>query len=368
MRSRLMTWMPAFIALRATVVSCLPSLGSITMTSAFLLISVSTAAIWAAMSLVGWTASSLTSLNFFASALALLAIAAIHPWSAAGAEKPIVTVLPGAEFAFPTAAAVVAGGEDFLLLPVQAVSTVAAPTPAAPNSISRRPMPMVLGFMRIPSARRYGGVLEAYWLSGGLSAPALQQHGDDDDHALGDVLRLGLQVVQDEQVRDRGEHEDAEYRTGDRAAPTGEQSPADDHRGDGVEFVQVAMCAGPGRGQRRDHDRGDTDTQAGQHVQRRCMAANVDAGEPGGFEVAADGEGAPPVGRAVQHDPADHCDYREYPYQQGDSERLGRRQVVDRVLRDQLGLLLGDPLREAARRGEHGQRRDERHQLPVGDQ
>ena len=42
------------------------------------------------MSLVGFTASNVTSGYWPACALALLAIAAIQPWSAAGAEKPMV--------------------------------------------------------------------------------------------------------------------------------------------------------------------------------------------------------------------------------------------------------------------------------------
>ena len=48
--------------------------------------------------------------------------------------------------------------------------------------------------------------------------PALQQHGGDDDQALGDVLDLGRQVVEDEDVRDRREDEDAEDRADQRAA------------------------------------------------------------------------------------------------------------------------------------------------------
>src|SRR4051794_33217581 len=48
------------------------------------------------MSLVGFTGAYVTSGYLAASAWAFAAMAAIQPWSAAGAEKPIVTGRPGA--------------------------------------------------------------------------------------------------------------------------------------------------------------------------------------------------------------------------------------------------------------------------------
>ena len=66
-RSRLTTGMPARIASRPTEVSCLPSFGSRTMTSTFLLISVRIAAICAVTSLVGCTDWHFTSVYFAAS-------------------------------------------------------------------------------------------------------------------------------------------------------------------------------------------------------------------------------------------------------------------------------------------------------------
>jgi hypothetical protein len=91
---------------------------------------------------VGCTASSFTSLNRFAAAVALLAMAAIQPWSAAGAENPMVTVFPVAVFAFGAAAATLVTGVDALLL-VQAVSTPPALSPAAPSNMLRRPIPLL---------------------------------------------------------------------------------------------------------------------------------------------------------------------------------------------------------------------------------
>ena len=123
--------MPAAVALSAVAVSCLPSLGSITMTLTFLLISVSTAAICWAMSLVGLTGSNVTSSYWAAWALALLAMAAIQPWSAAGAEKPMVTCLPFAALSPAATAtfAVLASSSLELLVQAASAATDRAPPP-----------------------------------------------------------------------------------------------------------------------------------------------------------------------------------------------------------------------------------------------
>ena len=137
-RSRLITGMPAAIALRPVEVSWLPSLGSSTSALTFLLINVSTAAICCVMSLVGFTASNVTSEYWAACALALLAIAAIQPWSAAGAEKPMVTAGPDAVLAPAVGAATLPAGAAGVLL-VQALSAAPAPSPSAPRSTLRLP-------------------------------------------------------------------------------------------------------------------------------------------------------------------------------------------------------------------------------------
>ena len=136
--------MPASIACCPTRVSWLPSLGRITSASTLRLISVSTAAICWAMSLVGLTASNVTSGYCCACACALFAIAAIQPWSAAGAEKPMVTGAPGAEPPAAGAGATAgppAGVAGSLL--VHAVSAAPAPTPRAPVRNLRRCRPRV---------------------------------------------------------------------------------------------------------------------------------------------------------------------------------------------------------------------------------
>ena len=86
------------------------------------------------MSLVGFTASNVTSGYWPAWALALLAIAAIQPWSAAGAEKPMVTVGPDPALAPALGAATfpVGAGPAGVLL-VHAVSAAPAPRPSAPE-------------------------------------------------------------------------------------------------------------------------------------------------------------------------------------------------------------------------------------------
>src|SRR4051794_8465714 len=134
--------MPASIALRPIEVSWLPSLGRMTSALTFLLISVSTAAICWAMSLVGLTPSNVTSLYWPAWSWAFLAIAAIQPWSAAGAEKPMVTAAPGVALSppvAPTLAVLPAAGAVAGALLVQAVSAAPAPRPRAPVRNPRRP-------------------------------------------------------------------------------------------------------------------------------------------------------------------------------------------------------------------------------------
>ena len=65
------------------------------------------AARWAAASAPASTVLNVTSEYAAACALALLVMAAIQPWSAAGAEKPMVTFLPGSAFGLPASAPLV---------------------------------------------------------------------------------------------------------------------------------------------------------------------------------------------------------------------------------------------------------------------
>ncbi|GAA2221775.1 hypothetical protein GCM10010429_56200 [Micromonospora olivasterospora] len=97
------------------------------------------AARWAAASAPASTDLSSTSEYAPACAFALLVMAAIQPWSAAGAEKPMVTFLPGA--ALPpesVSAALVCAAVGAASLLVHAVSRAPAPSAAPPNSSRRR--------------------------------------------------------------------------------------------------------------------------------------------------------------------------------------------------------------------------------------
>src|SRR3954452_9847126 len=93
-RSTLITGIPACIALSATGVRAAPSKGSSTIASTLSLMKVSTWLICVLTSLVPSATFRSTSSYFSASAFAAFVMPAIQPWSAAGAEKPMVTVSP----------------------------------------------------------------------------------------------------------------------------------------------------------------------------------------------------------------------------------------------------------------------------------
>src|SRR5882757_7936757 len=297
--------MPAAIARRPSAVSWLPSLGRITSASTFLLIRVSTAPICWVMSLVGFTASNVTSLYRPAWACAFFAMAAIQPWSAAGAENPMVTARPGAALSPAGGAEPAPGPAAGAALLVHAVSAAPAPTPSAPVRNPRRRIPLVV-ITDPPSSDPVSGIGRysyQYHSRGSALRAGLEEHGGDDDRALGDVLDLARQVVQDEQVGDRGEHKHPEDRADQGAPPAGQQGAADDHRGDRIQLVEGAVGAGPGGGQRRDHDRRDAAAQPGDHVEQHRVPPHVEPGQPGGLRVAADGEGAAAERGAVEQYP-----------------------------------------------------------------
>src|SRR4051794_33204397 len=93
-----MTGIPASIAFSATGVRAAPSKGSSTIASTLSLMNVSTWAICALTSLVPSATFRSTSSYCSAAAFAPALIPDIQPWSAAGAEKPMVTFLPLSSF------------------------------------------------------------------------------------------------------------------------------------------------------------------------------------------------------------------------------------------------------------------------------
>src|SRR5690606_7425353 len=266
------------MALRATWLSCSPSFGRITRTSTLAWISDSTAEICWLMSLVGSTGRNSTSGYRFAISSAVFAIAAIHPWSAAGAENPITTLGPGWSLSVPARAACWAGVDELCAgsLPVQAVSRAPAPTAAPPSRKPRRPRGRCRDTRIPPSGRGVQGKpvgtesvrgdragtrdgrspCAGLGAGGGQGAP-LEEHGHHDDQSLRDELVAGVEAVEDEQVRDHREDHQAEDRADDRAAAAGEQGAADDHGRDGVELVEVAVGARPRGGPGHDEDRRD---------------------------------------------------------------------------------------------------------------
>src|SRR4051794_3316785 len=153
--------MPAACALIAISVCALPSNGRMGSASTFLSMRVCTWLICWFTSLLPSTAWSVRSLYFFASLWALVVIAAIQPWSAAGAEKPMVTALPGVSLPDPVPAETLAfaaeeGAEEATLLLVQAVSAAPAPRAPAPSSRPRRPRSGASGEGDIVDLFRWG--------------------------------------------------------------------------------------------------------------------------------------------------------------------------------------------------------------------
>src|SRR4051794_7722509 len=370
MRSRLTTGMPARIALSPTWVSALPSAGSTTRTSTFLLMRVSIWPIWAAVSFEPSVISRVTSEYFLARLLALSLIALSQPWSACGPAKPMVTCLPGLVSAPVWSFA--AGFSSLLSLLVQPARKAVAETAAVPK---RRPLRLVACDMALPVVGDMAPLVECdpvLALSSGRAGvrPALHQYGRHDDRPLGDLLDVALQVVQGEDVGDRREDQDSEHGAGDGAASPAEQRAADDRGRDGVEFVGVAVGVLAGAGQDDQQEGGDAAAQPGEQIQIQALAAYVDAGEPGGFRVAADGDRAAAEGGAVEDEPADDRHDREDDDERRDAEhvRVAFAQVEDAADGDDLGLAVGDLQGEAAGRGQHGERGDERDHAAVGDE
>src|SRR4029453_10802602 len=65
-------------------------------------------------------------------------MAAIQPWSAAGAENPMITFWPGAEFGLVSSLSALTWVFSDGVLLVQAVSRAPAPTAAPPKRMRRR--------------------------------------------------------------------------------------------------------------------------------------------------------------------------------------------------------------------------------------
>src|SRR5690349_24127200 len=152
-RSRLMTGMPASIADLPTDVSWAPSWGRSTIASGLLWMSDCSAAIWAGASFPASTALRVTSENLAAWAFALAVMAPIQPWSAAGAEKPIVTALPGASLLEPVLTCAPLSPLLLVSLDVQPARIALPARAAPPNSRWRRDALMRMTSIKVYEAK-----------------------------------------------------------------------------------------------------------------------------------------------------------------------------------------------------------------------
>src|SRR3954454_15093542 len=198
--------------------------------------------------------------------------------------------------------------------------------------------------------------------------PLLEQHGGDDDDSLEELLLRDGAVVEDEDVVERGEDQDAEDGADDGAPAAGEQRAADDDRGDRVELVEVAVGGATGGGPGDQHQGGDAAADADEHVEVDGLPLDRDAGEAGGLGVAADGDSAAAEGRPVEQDPADDRDQDEDPDLHRDPDDLPVEEVGEAFDVDDLGLAITDDLGQAPGAGQHREGHDERHYPAVGDQ
>src|SRR3954451_24077012 len=177
--------MPASIAFSATGVMAAPSNGSSTIASTLSLMKVSTWLIWTFTSLVPSATRRSMSSYCAATSLADWVIEPIHPWSAAGAEKPMTTLSPASSlepsFAcdVPPLVSFSSSFEALLVQPARA-STARRATTLVPSlvRVSRSDF-MVLLLVQSGDAMavRSGGAVPR-------RQPLLEQHGGDDDDAL----------------------------------------------------------------------------------------------------------------------------------------------------------------------------------------
>src|SRR5829696_929408 len=339
-----MTGMPASIALRATSVSAAPSVGSSTIASTLSLMKVSIWLICRLASLVPSACLKSMSSYFAASSSAALLMAASHPWSASGPEKPMVTVSPVSSLELPAFSAELlppSSPESSGSLLVQPTRRAAAASRAPAPATLRRSGLVVRRDMSSPQVgpRRSPGSVGG--TGGGKSGavgrhepgsgsgralpcgdPLLEKDGGDDDHALRHGLGRGVEVVEREDVREGREDQDTEDAADDRPPATREQRAADD---DGCDRIELP-------------------------------------------EVAADREGPAPERRPVEEHPAPGRSQREDDDQDRDTEDVTAEHVDELVDGDDLGLLLGDDLGQPTSGGQHRQRGDEGRDPAVRDE
>src|SRR4051812_16140112 len=341
-----MTGMPAFMAFRATGVIAAPSNGSSTIASTLSLMNVSTWLICRLTSLVPSATRSSTSSYFAASFLADSVIEPIQPWSAAGAEKPMTTFLPDSSLdpagaaELPPLLLLLSPSLLAVLLVQAARDSVARPAtrPAASRVLDVRVVDrdMVCSLV--------GGDVPLVLGVAPRRQPLLQEHGDDDDGSLEELLLRDGAVVEREDVGQRREDQDAEDGADDRAAPAGEEGAADDDGSDRVELVERAVGRAAGRGARDQHQRGHAAAHPDQDVEVDRVPLDVDAGQPGGLRVPTDRDRTAAERRPVEQHPADDRHEGEEVDLDVDAEDLPVEEVREARHVDDLGLARGDDL------------------------
>ena len=290
-RSTLMTGIPASIASRAIGVSAAPSNGSSTMASTPSLMNVSTWLICRLTSLVPSATRRSTSSYSSASARAFSVMRG-HPAVVGGRR--------GEADDDGVAGLVVRAGRVVAAVPHRCSSACcrcSGAEGAAPRAPATRRSPrlltgwgagahgvLLLGAMVVLEwtrvvlrwCRVVGGAgcrVRARYCRSESRKPLLEQHGGHDDRALGDGLRRDGEVVEREDVGQRGEDQDAEDGADDGAAAAREQRAADDDRGDRVELVELAVGRGAGRGAGDHHHRGDAAADTEQDVEQHACDA-----------------------------------------------------------------------------------------------
>ena len=116
----------------------------------------------------------------------------------------------------------------------------------------------------------------------------IKRHSADDERAGGNLLEVSFDTEHVERIIDQADDERADNDIWNFALAAEETGAADDRRRDGKGFMARAGHRF-GRAETGDHDdAADARADAGDDVNQQGMQADVDAGKPGGFLVAAE--------------------------------------------------------------------------------
>lgn len=196
------------------------------------------------------------------------------------------------------------------------------------------------------------------------------EHGEDEQDAGDDDLRLGGDVLQAHDVLQGAEQEHAGDRAAERSLAAVEVDTAEQYGGDDREFeAGGVVVAGAGVVQGPE-DAGEGGHQTGHREEDQLLPLDPDAGEPGGLLARSGREDRAAEGGGVQGDHGDHEQDQE-----GD-EGLRDEAVTDpagrevQVLGGEVGDRVGaeDDLRDAPVGGEGADGDGEGGQAEPGDQ